>query len=72
MNWNKLKEKYPKAYPEIKAFSEKTEIADAYELMSKFLNSKGFYSSITWIRALRDYEESLTEKIQDSSQQKLF
>jgi len=59
MNWKLLKERYPKAYPEIKKFSENNNITDAYELMCKFLETKGFYSKITWIRSLRVYENSL-------------
>ena len=58
MNWNKLKEKFPKSEKEIREFKNKTNIDDGMTLIQSFLKTKGFNISLGFINELRDYEKS--------------
>ena len=64
MNWKRLKEKFPLAYPEIKAYAEDyKDITDGGTLLMFFLRSVGYVDlDYSRIPALKDYEKSLSQK----------
>lgn len=60
MNWAVLQEKYPKSYEEIFEYHKSTGL-DGYSCMRNFLSSKGYYTAISWLPSLREYEQKLNE-----------
>lgn len=59
MNWNKLKEKYPLASKELRAFYLKSKIEDGRTLIERFLESKGYPINLMFKSNLDEYEEEL-------------
>lgn len=55
MNWDKLKEKFPKSEPEIRGFAEKTNYSGR-KCIDEFLSLKGYEKGLNFIHNLKDYE----------------
>ena len=58
MNWNKLKEKYPNSYNEIREFSIANN-KNGSECFNRFLDSKGYLNNLLRINQLKDYEQKI-------------
>ena len=63
MNWEKLKEKFPNSYKDIREFSELNNI-DGETCMRRFLSEKGFYTGVNWMPSLKQYEKQKHDNIQ--------
>ena len=61
MNWKRLKEKFPNAYPEIVAFNEKWNSKRTYrcDMINCYCESKGKKARPMFIYALREIEKEL-------------
>ena len=62
MDWIKLKIKFPNSELEIREHLEKTKIKDSRLLIEDFLNTKGFDIKYGFIKELRIYESTLSNK----------
>lgn len=59
MNWRVLKQKFPKSYPLIEAYSNETGITDSRRLLTNFLVKEGFDIRHTFIHSLKRFEKGL-------------
>jgi len=58
MNWNKLKDKFPNSYDDVREHLHKTNIKDSRFLLESFLESKGYKIGFGFIQQLKDYEKN--------------